>query len=242
MQDRTALILIPVYQRPEVTLFCMDAMVQTCRDAQAYGWQLFPVYVTDEQWAVDACVNRGMDMDWVAFHNDGIGRKMNAGLAFHRYISGWDWLITLGSDDLMRPEMFASANYMAAEGFRFFGTNDCILYDWRTGEAKRHNSATQIIGAGRFVHRSLVAKCDYKLWPDEAMSGLDGQSEARIEEWTGEYIQHMPSAHPFIVDIKSDVNIHSYEDIPGTKVREERLLKLFPVLESHRHGGFNLYE
>lgn len=235
MQDEIAIILIPVYQRPEVTLFCMDAMVQTYRDAQEYGWRLFPVYVTHEQWAVDACVKRVMD--WMNFHNDGIGRKMNAGLAFHRYVSGWDWLITLGSDDIMRPEIFASANYMASEGFKFFGTNDCILYDWNTGNAKRHNSGAQVIGAGRFVHRSLVEQCEYKLWPDEAMSGLDGQSEARIERVTGEYIQHMPAAQPFIVDIKSDVNIHSYEDIPGSQVSRQRLLKLFPMLESISHRG-----
>lgn len=234
MQGKTAIVLIPVYQRPEVTLFCMDAMQALCERVEQCGWDLWPYYVGDEDWARIAVYGR--DFGWVQCGNDGIGRKMNTGLAFASMFA-WDWLITLGSDDLMRPEIFASANYMAAEGFKFFGTNDCILYDWRTGEAKQHNSAAQIIGAGRFVHRSLVAKCDYKLWPDEAMSGLDGQSEIRIEEWTGEYVQHMPAAHPFIVDIKSDVNIHSYEDIPGTKVRRERLVKLFPVMESHRHGG-----
>lgn len=190
------------------------------------------MYVTDEAWAVQACMQRGMD--WVNFYNDGIGRKMNAGVRVSSY-SQWDWLITLGSDDLIRPEIFASANYMAAEGFKFFGTNDCILYDWNTGNAKRHKSGSQIIGAGRFVHRSLVEQCDYQLWPDDAMSGLDGQSEQRVEEVTGHYIQHMPTAHPFIVDVKSDVNIHSYEDIPGTKMRRERLIKLFPVLGNIKH-------
>lgn len=234
MQNKTAIVLIPVHQRPEVTLFCMNAIDTLCGQAEEYGWDVWPYYVGDEDWARVAV--HGQDFGWVQCGNDGIGRKMNKGLFVVSHFA-WDWLITLGSDDLMRPQIFASANYMAAEGLKFFGTNDCILYDWRTGEAKRHNSGTQIIGAGRFVHRSLVEQCDYRLWPDEAMSGLDGQSEQRIEHVTGHYIQYMPTAHPFIVDIKSEVNIHSYEDIPGTKMRRERLMKLFPVLESHRHGG-----
>lgn len=238
MQDKTAIILIPVYQRPEVTLFCMNAIQALCEQVEQYGWYIWPYYVGDEDWARTAVYGR--DFGWVQCGNDGIGRKMNTGLQFASMFA-WDWLITVGSDDIMRPEIFASANYMAAEGFKFFGTNDCILYDWNTGNAKRHNSGAQVIGAGRFVHRSLAEQCEYKLWPDEAMSGLDGQSEARIERVTGEYIQHMPTAHPFIVDIKSEVNIHSYEDIPGSQVSRQRLLKLFPVLESiERTGGVNL--
>lgn len=234
MQDKTAIILIPVYQRPEVTLFCMDAMRGLYEGAEQYGWRMWPIYVTDEQWAVDACIQRGVD--WVNFHNDGIGRKMNAGLKYSSFAK-WQWLITLGSDDIMRPEIFASANLMDAHGFKFFGTNDCILYDWNTGAVKRHKSGSQIIGAGRFVHRSLVEQCDYKLWPDEAMSGLDGRSEQRIEEVTRHYIQHMPAPEPYIVDIKSEVNIHSYKDIPGSQVSRQRLLKWFPALESIGHRG-----
>ena len=241
MQDKTAIVLIPVYQRPQVTLFCMDAMAKTCAEALRYGWDLQPCYVGDDGWMFVSAEERYFSALCRA-NDNGIGWKMNSALEFYgdNYRFKWDWLITLGSDDLVRPEIFASANYMAAEGFKFFGTNDCILYDWNTGNAKRHNSGAQVIGAGRFVHRSLVEQCEYRLWPDEAMSGLDGQSEQRIEYVTGEYIQHLPATQPFIVDVKSDVNIHSYADIPGSQVSRQRLYKLFPILESiDRTGGVN---
>jgi len=224
---KSALILIPVYKRPEVTIFCMDAMVKLREEALTMGWSIFPMYVGDEDWMFKAAEERRFGS--VKKPNDGIGRKMNEGLYYMNEMGCFDWLITSGSDNLYRKELFASANYMAAEGFKFFGTNSLYLYDTTTRKAKLSDSGTQIIGAGRFVHRSLVEQCEYILWPDDAMSGLDGRSEDRIESVTGEYIQHLPACRPFVIDMKSEVNIHSFDSIPGHEVEVGRVEKLFDV-------------
>jgi len=210
----------------------MDAMQELVISAREYGFFVQPMYVVSEDWAYEACVER-FGFYFTMAPNDFIGRKMNAALQeLRRPQYAWDWLITSGSDDLLRPAMFASANYMIAEGFKFFGTNECYLLDSETGSLKRHNSGAQIIGAGRWHHRSLIEACDWTLWPDKAMSGLDGRSEERIEAITGQYIQHMPSAFPFVVDVKGEGNIHSFNSIPGAEVDVKRVERLFPALKN----------
>ena len=234
---KTALVLIPVYKRPEVTIFCMDAMLRLQAEALTMGWDIKPCYVGDEDWMFYHADERYFS----ALHadNDGIGRKMNKALDVWRDRE-WDWLITSGSDNIYRKELFASADYMAAEGFRFFGTNGLYLYDTTSGKSKIVDSGPQIIGAGRFVHRSLVERCEYKLWPDDAMSGLDGRSEDRIERVTSEYVQHLPACRPFVIDIKSEVNIHSFDSIPGYEMDTGRIEKLFSVKFSVGMGGLRL--
>lgn len=220
--------LIPVHGRQRITEDCMAAMAQLKEEGINYGVYFNAYYVGNEEWLRYAV--RKHDMRIITAPNDFLGRKMNYALQYLNGFERFDYLITAGSDDIFRAAMFASAKYMIAEGFKFFGPNDCYLLDSATGEVKRHNSGTQIIGAGRWHHRSLIERCDWALWPDDAMSGLDGRSERRIEDMTGEYVQAMPQSFPFVIDVKSSENIHSYEDIPGAVVDRKRVEKLFPSL------------
>lgn len=207
------LILIPVHQREEVRQVAAFDLEQHMEKANRRGIQLW-------RWYVES-----------AFEGETLGAKLNRGLADACDNYNWDYTMVLGSDDLLRPQIWGHIATAIDEGLHCFGFNTAYLYDRINHRAKVWNAGPGTFGAGRVVKRKVAAKCDMKLWDSEKNNGIDNSQE-RILLGVGEPIHIVQTHLPVVCDIKDGDNLNSFDDVPGLPVNADRVRELFPALEA----------
>lgn len=87
------------------------------------------------------------------FDNEYVGRKKNAGLRELMKLD-WDYMLELGSDDLVHPGLLWMYRPYFQQGVNCFGINSCWFVDVETKRVAlwKHDYA---IGAGRCIKRSV---------------------------------------------------------------------------------------
>lgn len=207
------LILIPVHGREEVRRMAFDALIG--QDSIARG-----KWIRINIWHAES-----------SHDSETLGAKLNRELGNVRDRTLWDYIMVLGSDDLLRPQVWGYIATAIAEGIPCFGFNQAYLYDRLSHRAKIWDAGAGTFGAGRCVRRDVVEKCGWKLWDDNKNNGIDGSQE-RILLGVGEPIHIIQTHIPVVCDIKDNDNLNSYDDVPGLPVSAARVRELFPALEA----------
>lgn len=150
----------------------------------------------------------------VETENNPHGRKMNTAMA-EIVNKDFDYLMQLGSDNLISNKgMNANLDYMG-KGFNFFGHTNLIMVDSVSKECKLKKYGN-VFGAGRCISKKILLK-SLPLWADERERGMDVNSEKSIEERAG--FMPLPIGDMEVIDVKSDENIWKYGQLEGTKYR-----------------------
>ena len=173
-----------------------------------------------------------------------VGNKLNEG--FKRAVNmGCDYIMNFGSDDLAHPALMKLYMPLIKQEIPLFGLNK--IYFWNVDGTAFHFSSynnPHIIGAGRMIHISVVKKVIHRygcLYESYINRGLDGSSGLRMMSCL--YKQEIIDAgmFPMVVDIKSEVNINSFEKIKESHnsngiayIEEGYLEKIFPGLKKIR--------
>jgi len=179
---------------------------------------------------------------WVEFDNQPLGRKWNM-VSRQAYRDGADYLVILGSDDVLSPKM--GERYLATmeQGVRYFGVRGCYMAEpWsrRAIHIQGHASQarlTEVVGAGRAVGRELLALADGALWPDVARRGLDWLMTSRLRTLgvPGVDLILPDDAEAFVLDIKGTQNMWPLDHVaryaPTQAVDYTQLVALLPVPE-----------
>lgn len=164
--------------------------------------------------------------------SEALGAKLNRALADVR-LREWDYLMILGSDDLLRPQIWGYIRTAIEEELPFFGFNQAIIYDRIQHKAKLWDHGASTIGAARCIRRDVVEKCGWKMWDDDKHNGIDSNQEWNVWVRTGiDFPVIIPTLRPVICDIKDGENLNSFDDVPGVGVNVERIRKDFPALEA----------
>jgi hypothetical protein len=207
-------ILIPCKGRETVTAVTKPHILDHIQHAACYGIELIP--------------------HWT--HEDvQLGRKLNNAMQALRW-TDWDYVMIMGSDDLMRPQIWGYVRTAIEEGLQAFGFNEAILYDRLERRAKEWCYGPLTFGAGRCISRAIVTGCDWMMWDDGKENGIDNNQERRIDQLTGEYIHIIPTQFPVICDIKDGDNLNSYDDIEGGDLSPRHIEKRFPDLLKFTHA------
>lgn len=106
-----------------------------------------------EPWAKKLC--NKYDIKWIYADNEPLGAKMNKGLEYCMGLD-FDYLMTLGSDDLIADKLLDIYEPYLEQGIELFGT-DKVCFTQK-GEAKMVDFRLTIIGAGRFIKREILEK------------------------------------------------------------------------------------
>ena len=151
-------------------------------------------------------------IEYVLFENK-LGKKKNFSLqeAFKR---DWDYLLEMNSDDIIKDELIETYLELMEQGVPFIGMGNFVFYNSETGESKEctFKDSMTIFGIGRAYKREVIE--DKKLWDDEADYGMDNHSE-RVLMKDKIYARIITTEEPLAFDIKSQVNIWSYDKMPG---------------------------
>lgn len=219
MQHRTKiLIFLAVWKRPEITELCFVGLE---RLRQHPDFDINVLAVISEESMVPLCIRYNIDF---VFHvNQPLGMKKNFGLqAAAKY--DFDYLMEIGSDDLILNELLDSYKPFIAKGELFFGIRDAAYIDSEGGYCNRLISQSTY-GAGRMIHRSLLEKCSFRMWKDHLNRGLDNNSVFMFQRMCIGYKQVPPMEFPGVIDVKSSVNIWHFNHDVGKPYDIEEILK-----------------
>ena len=245
------LVLTPIWKRPEIVRVFLDKFNDLDKIV-SYELMLYPILSYDDIY--NAQIFNMLTDDghlWMSqTPNNPLGQKKNIGLCDAMSDINFDYLMELGSDDILKPEVFDYYTPYMERGELMFGMKDLYVCEPKTKRCilagGRWNDG-MAFGAGRMIHRRVIEKVG-KLWEDKSECGLDTESAGRINKAYGRpahdpLCQIVPMDKPMVLSIKTDTNLwgmgwfdHFRAKTPDSfkDVDYETITKEFRVWESLR--------
>jgi hypothetical protein len=124
----------------------------------------------------------------------------------------YDYLMQLGSDDILTHEGFMTAVMWMMQGCKFGAFVKVGIVSPCISKMVYHGGLGNM-GAGRFVAWDLIMKTRAvrPVWTPGKMKGLDGSSEKNITVVTRALCYPINTYQPCVFDLKSDDNLHTYQ-------------------------------
>jgi len=212
--DKKIMILLPIWKREKITRICLDNLKELQKD-----FNIDVICVVSEQWSKLAAFEYGFR--YVEAPNECIGAKMNIGVR-EAIKFDFDYMMNLGSDDIITKELFDIYEPYFKDGLKMFGSRRVTFIDSESKEVKR-NDYQAMIGAGRCIRKDIIVEVlkSGEMY-DKVQKGLDFNSQAKFIRHN-----HTEIENPFntIFDIKSCENIWGFNDLGGDKVGFEEGVK-----------------
>lgn len=146
------LIFLAAWKRPEITEICFMGLNRLRKNSR------LPIEcfaVISEESMIGLCEK--YKIKWTFYKNDPLGEKKNHGLNEAMKLD-WDYLIEIGSDDLIKDELIEKYQKYFGK-YEMFGTKDTNIIDSETGRCQRLTSDTPY-GLGRCISRKVIEeKC-----------------------------------------------------------------------------------
>jgi hypothetical protein len=227
-------IVTPVWQRSQVFKQMMNQMdifhAQAPEDIELINVYIFSP--EDEELEQMKAIFRGAShrRHALMFTNDAIGHKINLGVDFAAYFD-YDYIMNFGSDDLIHPYIFNLYKDSINGRIPVFGLNNVYFYN--PGEDPvlfSYYNTPSVVGAGRMIHRDVidtVIREDGELYQGDLKRGMDTFSANRIAKHKYPTVTIHAGEFPYLVDVKSDVNINSFEQITCSHTNSE--IKRMPI-------------
>lgn len=216
------LLFLAVWQRPEITEICFMGLR---RLMNRIDFEVSSFAVISEDSMIPLCEKYGIE--YCFYKNEPLGEKKNYGIS-KAMEKDFDYLIELGSDDLIKDGILDL--YKPYLGYRdLLGLTSLCIIDSHTGRCKVTEPKSSF-GLGRAISKEGIKRASirnngsFNLWESTINSGLDNNSEFRMAI-SGVFGKRIHSDEPLAIDIKSSVNIHSFESIQGITYPIELALK-----------------
>ncbi len=182
--------------------------------------------------------------DYIYSENAKLGKKLNDGIQYASLI-GYDYIMNFGSDDLIHPNIIDLYMPYLAMKIPIFGLKSVWFYEFfKPPFFYSYYNTSHIVGAGRMIHKNVIKKVTEKfgqLYESNINRGMDTMSANRIMECGYKQLIISAGTFPYLVDIKSDTNINSFDGIRASaKTRNYfsnetcDLENFFPVLFKYK--------
>ncbi len=219
-----------IWGRPNITRLFLDHF-QILKEYDTERFELDLVVVGSDVGA-DQDVLDEYECHYIQAPNRPLGAKWNSALKKAEKLD-WEYLLILGSDDLISPATLELYLSYINLGHDFIGFRDLFIYSTLTKNLKywmgyQGQRKGESCGAGRLLHRSLVKACHFYLWEFRRNAGLDGSMMRKLNK-----IEHNPAIlsmkreDVMILDVKSRLNMGSFESLPGIEQDLEKLDRHF---------------
>lgn len=165
---------------------------------------------------------------YIEMPNEPLSTKMNATALIAKEL-GSDYVLCMGSDDVMSVELMQEYIKWMELGYDFIGVLDFYFYDTVSGRAlywggyrERYRRGVTC-GAARCVSSSLMDKWDWQPWKLGHDDYLDNSMEGRIQG--KQKILSLKSLKMYALDIKSSTNMTPFERWGNTRFIDANILK-----------------
>lgn len=143
-----------------------------------------------------------------------------------------DFVICLGSDDIITPNLFSLYAEKMKEGFEFIGLRDFYFLNWATGECKywggyEGKREGKTIGAGRAISFEVIEQMGWQPWGPDIDSKLDNSMDIKLRSiGPRACVLSLKETGTFAVDIKTENNITPWERLTGIPANFDRSILL----------------
>lgn len=170
------LVYLAAWKRPQITEICFMGL-NRLRNNSRYPIEAYAVISEDSM--IPLCER--YNIKWTFYKNEPLGEKKNHGLNEAMKLD-WDYLIEIGSDDLIKDELIELyADYFGKH--EMFGTKDSVIIDSSTGKCRRLQSDTPY-GLGRCISRKTIERHCYG-YDCRAKVGIMAQGRTTAEGQVG---------------------------------------------------------
>ena len=235
------LILIPIWKRTEILKICIKGIKHLQQQIPEH--QFIPLFIISLE---DPYIRENFSLikkyKFITYKNIRIAEKHNAGVNYAIKNMEWDYLMNLGSDDIINPSLFKKYyNTMLEDGHPLIGLRSFHVYSWYEKiffHLPDHNGSLCIGGARMIAHDIILwlYQHNYNLYSNEISHGLDANSFQRIYELTGYECKSAPiKSSAMLIDIKTHTNINhilQLKNMEGVKqINEADVYADFPELQ-----------
>ena len=208
---RNILIYTALWKRPEITKICFEG-IKRLQDYDRTRFNIKVLCVVSSDSDKHLCNDYGFN--YCTADNKPLGKKWNTGLRFALDNLNWEYLIQIGSDDLLDGHLLESYELVMQKGWHHAGVRDLYFVEPTERKAIKYTYSSRflrLIGAGRIFSRTAL-DTTYPLWDDNLNKSLDHSSENRLI-LAGYPPYFIETDEPRVIDIKSVVNIWPYSHI-----------------------------
>lgn len=149
--------------------------------------------------------------------NEWLGKKWNDAIQ-HAYLSGSDYILMIGSDDVISPDIVDLYAPYIDNQVPAFWTQSMLTLNWDTDEIKHFKGYKRYqnlgIGAGKMISKEALENSKGRPSEEEIERGLDSSIEARIRQ-DGFESKVIRKPKPYILDIKGEDNLNKFEALKG---------------------------
>ncbi len=219
------LTFTPVWRRPEVFEICL-AGLKRLQHYDPKRFSIRPFFIVSESEAAIQVERYGFD--FIYWQNQPLGAKKNAGLKYAMKNFEFDYLMEIGSDDIVNNEYLDYIEPQMRAGVMQFIPCAVYFIDVLTGKTACWVT-DKVLGLGRCIHRNALELFapDYELWTPEKERGMDTCSWMNLM-WKKVFVKILPHTNHFTLDIKSEVNINHLDSFVPVVDTAEQLLSHYP--------------
>lgn len=201
-----------IWKRPEVFRIWatgVQRLIDTFKEVN------FTVVVAGSEGDVSRKLVEEFDFHYLETPNKPLGRKANLRIQECRKFHP-DYVLFLGSDDLMSNKTFEFIYDKAKKGYDEIASMDLYIYDSITDTmvytpGYLNHRKGECMAVGRMIRRSVLEASGWHLWDNDINKFLDGSAKKRLNNLVKErYYYYLKENGLFIVDIKSGNNISTF--------------------------------
>lgn len=242
-------VIIPVWKRNAVFELCVEQLNVFCEKNtdKADIMVIYILSVDDPEVLIHQNTIKQSTHKSLTIYSDNnkLGQKINDAVIMADKMD-FDYIMNAGSDDLFHPKLISLYLPFINLEVPFFGLSSVYFYQPGKCSFRYHYyNNKHLVGAGRMIHRSVWKKVFNRfgfLYTPEICRGMDTHSANNIKSVGFEGVFVNDNHFPYIVDVKSDVNITDFDIIYQTALRNAAisdtnidLAKYFKVLENENN-------
>ncbi len=213
-----------------LTLWC-EAILRLRRETDTY----IPAVVVSG--SEDRCICENRHIHHIEQENLPVSAKLNRAMAYMRSM-GVDYVMILGSDNIMSTETYQRINEEVQKGYNVVGVQN-IYFFGTAGVYKGnmvHYQGKNMLGVCKTISSDVLDKVNWKPWSKDKNYGLDGLASVTIKP-------HVKTAkiveNAMVFDMKSKQQMNRFEFwYDKIKVKEDPQ-KLFGILSTEEREVLN---
>lgn len=231
MENKSKIVMIiPCWKRPEIlSVVCkqLDFFYhETIDKIDLTALYIFSNEDSDLDKLEEVYKNINHKADRIYSSNYYLGNKLNDGIEYASKFN-YDYIMNMGSDDLIHPDIIDLYLPYIKQNLPLIGINS--LYFVSKGNAPilfLDYNTKYLIGAGRLIHKSAIKTVirEYGTLYDYNISrAMDTNSAKKLMSCGYLPYSVYNDTFPYIVDIKSEISINSYEKIFNSTNSSKRI-------------------
>jgi len=221
-QDKEAtkiIVMTAIYKRPQILKLFLKAYKRFEDAAPSYVNVKLVCIVSEEDKYYNQIINLlgERNIDIIKYYNDNIGEKHTAGVNYIKGKYKFDYLMNIGSDDLINPDIWKLYDDYLRYDVKYFGLNRFFIKEGdEIMSFKTKNDL--IVGGCRMIHFDIIKR----LWDmyGKQNGGLDTESDKRIKQ-LGYIPVIINTKKCYCLDLKSPTNINSFEMLKQSDLTEK---------------------